>query len=121
MNPPFHLFVPWTFACAVAFTWVAASLYLAHLCERIPDIELAKRTKSRARVFAVFFAIGAIGMLVSVLGFALGFAPWALGRTMLHIAFYIGAIGSLIYGFLLIIVWFSYRKPIKRCLRFAKS
>ncbi len=121
VNPPFHLVVPWTLACVVAFTWVAASLYLAHLCERIPDLELAKRTKSRARVFAVFFAIGAISMLISALSFALGFAPWALGITMMDIAFLIGAIGSPIYGILLIVVWFSYRKPINRCLRIAKS
>ena len=120
VNPLFQLVALWTLACAVAFTWVTASLYLAHLCERIPNIELAKRTKSRARVFAVFFAIS---ILVPALDFALaeGYRPLPARPFLFIIIGLIGGVGSLIYGISLIIVWFSYRKPIKRCLRFAKS
>ena len=107
VDPLVHSVARWTFWCALGFTLVGGSLYLAHLAERIPDREAAKHFKSNARGFAVCFAIL---MLVIALGFALGPWPvWIIGAI-------IGGFGTLIYGFSLSGEWLSVRKAFKRCL-----
>lgn len=126
-----HGVVQWAFNFALVFTLAAASLYLAHLAERIPDIERAKRFKSTVRRFAV---VCAILMLCVALDFALESVPWALGRTwgtdgggnpslgggaLEALILGIGTIamlGSYIYGFSLIGKGLSFRKAIKLCL-----
>lgn len=103
--------VPWAFGSALAFTWVAASLYLGRLGERIPDMELAKRTKSTARRFAVCFVLN---MLTSAVLELNGYSTFlAIPLTLAQI---IGVLGIWIYGISLIGKWSKYRKAIKGCL-----
>ena len=113
VDPLVHSVARWTFWCALAFTVVGGSLYLAHLAERIPDREAAKHFKSNARGFAVCFAIL---MLVRALDFALENVPWPVG-----IIGAIGGFGTLIYGFSLSGEWLSVRKAFKRCLIAARK
>lgn len=109
----------WTFGCAVAFTCVAGSFYLARLGERIPDMELAKRTKSRARRFAVCLVIA---MLASAVLRLSGPVPPGFGANLIaKLLELIFSLASFIYALFLISVWLKYRKAIKRCLLEARK
>ena len=109
----------WTFGCALAFTWVAGSFYLARLGERIPDMELAKRTKSRARRFAACLVIA---MLASAVLRLSGPVPPGFGANLIpKLLELIFTLASVIYALLLTSVWSEYRKAIKRCLLEARK
>ena len=116
----------WTFGCALAFTWVAGSFYLARLGERIPDMELAKRTKSRARRFAACLVIAMLASAVLRLSgpvpAPLRSAPTGFGAILIaKLLVSIFSLASVIYALLLMSVWSEYRKAIKRCLLEARK
>ena len=116
----------WTFGCAVAFTCVAGSFYLARLGERIPDMELAKRTKSRARRFAACLVIAMLASAVLRLSgpvpAPLRSAPTGFGAILIaKLLVSIFSLASVIYALLLMSVWSEYRKAIKRCLLEARK
>ncbi len=100
-----------TFAVVMVFTFVAATYCLVHLAERIPDAELAKRTKTSTRRFAVCFAVGMVFTRIDI-----GFHSVTILSCCTLILVLIAAIGNLVYGVGLIRLWFVYRKAIKHCL-----
>ncbi|UCC31092.1 MAG: hypothetical protein JSU86_02210 [Phycisphaerales bacterium] len=111
----------------LGFTVVAASYYLAHLAQRIPDEDLARRTMKTAREFAVLL----VGLYVVVptlekIFSAVKSAPWSTGYTgvlvevlagvLLALAVVIFGIGFVITAIYLAWIWWTYRKVFKRCL-----
>ncbi len=120
VDPLVHSVAPWTFWGTLTFTWVAASFYLARLGERIPDMKLAKRTRSTARGFAVclvlYMSLGITFMGRSGPSFEDNLITLFLG-VIFALAFFVG----FAYAILFMSVWFNYRKSIKRCLLEASS
>ncbi len=120
VDPLVHSIARWTFGCALAFTWVAGSFYLAHLAERIPDLTLAKRTRSTAQRCAVCLVIYMLGGAVLFSAPAPSF-EFNLIANLLEVIAVLAFYAGLFYALSLMSVWFKYRKPIKRCLLEARK
>ena len=106
----------WICVCTLVFSVAAASLYLAQLAKRIPNIELAKRTESATRRFATCAVPAYLGKTVLLLMGAPRFVPldgW-LSFIMTLQLLLTGA--SLIYALKLMGLWAEYRKIFKHCL-----
>ena len=103
---------------ALFFTIVAATYYLACLAKRIPDEDLAQRSRVTARRFAIWMIVAYVGAnLNNVVRTASG-SSWVV-KVPSGISIVVAFVASLVFliaGLSLIGIWWTYRKVLKRCL-----
>ncbi len=111
----------WTFLFALAFTLVAASLYLARLCERIPNLVLAKQIRLAARGFAVCLVLTAAAEALDYLSGMLK-ASWAATLVgVLAALLWLSVIACFLYAVSLMHRWLEHREAVKHCLLEARG
>lgn len=120
VNPLFKVVSTWAFGVIFVFTIISAMLYLAHLGERIPDLPLAKRTRSTVRNFAVCLVVAVLCHHIQKwLSSSLPQDhPLSDIATALKIVFILAA---LVYTVKLMLLYGTYRRAFRACLAEARA
>ncbi len=107
-----------TLMVASAFTLVAASLYLARLCERIPVPKLARKIRSAVRAFVVVLAIVAVAKTLERLASRLGSPSGLTSSWVVPVLTTVAALLPLlcyVFAIHLMSLWLEHRAAVKRC------
>jgi len=107
-----------TLLVASAFTLVVASLYLARICERIPDPKLAGKIRSAVRAFVYVLAITAAAKALEVLVSRFGPPGGLTSSLVLPVLTTVAALLPLLcYLFVIYLMslWLEHRAAVKRC------
>jgi len=117
--------VGWAFFLGLVATAIAASHYLGRLAERVPDTQLADKTKLTAKRFGILVLVL---LVVELIAWAAGYhsAPAQLrseSMVWVGLRLTIGLCDFLVFVYALALMdrWWAFRKVLRRCLLEARA